>query len=133
MARVGLKCLRCGAEMKLLQETSLEARDPGIFMTRNWVDAQIYNCPACGKLEFYQPESQMGKGEVGTGAWWTWKYVPGTGPDSKCPQCGKWHPEDDAFCPGCGRVRKEPVVCKWCGKTVSQEAEICPHCGSRLL
>ena len=131
MDRKGLKCLRCGAELKLLQETSLEARNPGIFMTQDWVSVEIYNCPACGKLEFYQPESEMRRGEIGTGFWWNWKYEPGSGPEMKCPQCGKQHPEDDAFCPGCGLLKKEVVSCRWCGKSFPADQEVCPHCGSR--
>jgi len=49
------------------------------------IEAEIYSCPACGKIEFYQelsePEERIAQ--------------------IKCPNCGKMHDCDYPKCPFC--------------------------------
>lgn len=93
----------------------------GLFASvTDWIEVDIYSCPACGRLAFFrtnflpQPKKHVPVEPEPTDVDTTAFYVPGTGELVKCPVCGKEHPRDDAFCPLCGTRRDQP--CPWCGK-----------------
>lgn len=83
----------------------------------------MYVCPDCGHLELFTSERPPEPGPSGPVPF----YVPGTGPEIKCPQCGRLHPSDDDFCPLCGLPRPEP--CPHCGTSFPATEEVCPCCG----
>ena len=131
-----LKCLRCGRDMICWKRNMyLDLEEGMLFRVPDWVQIDVYRCPGCGKLEFFQADFLPKAKEhvpveaepdaVDTAGY----YTPGFGPDVKCPVCGKEHPADDPFCPLCGTRRDQP--CEWCGKWFSASEEICPHCGSK--
>ena len=113
----------------------LDLEEGMIFRVPDWVQIDVYKCPGCGKLEFFQADFSPNAEEhisveaepdaVDTAGY----YTPGFGPDVKCPVCGKEHPADDPFCPLCGTRRDQP--CEWCGKWFPASEEVCPHCGSK--
>ena len=51
------------------------------------MDQQVYCCPGCGKIEFFQAERNC-TSEDGIET-------------SKCPQCEKIHDGDCSYCPFC--------------------------------
>ena len=131
-----LKCLRCGRDMTCWKRNMyLDLEEGMIFRVPDWVQIDVYKCPGCGKLEFFQADFSPKAEEhisveaepdaVDTAGY----YTPGFGPDVKCPVCVKEHPADDPFCPLCGTRRDQP--CEWCGKWFPASEEVCPHCGSK--
>lgn len=105
-----LDCLRCGSRMRFLMresiqlgETSFFGGDMGNFLAGS-LPVTMYVCPQCGHLDLFTSRRprEDAQDEASTDGF----YTPGTGPDMKCPRCGKMHPEDDAFCPLCG-LRRE--------------------------
>lgn len=86
-----LSCLRCDTAMQhsgtrkiQLGETVWVLGDlPNLLAGSMEVD--IYSCPGCGKIEFYQAEQQ--------------EY---TLAKKQCPKCGQKHECDDPKCPFCG-------------------------------
>ena len=126
-----LKCLRCGRDMVCWKRNMyLDLEEGMIFRVPDWVQIDVYRCPGCGKLEFFQAGFSSKAEEhlpvaaepdpVDTAGY----YTPGFGPDVKCPVCGKEHPADDPFCPLCGTRRDQP--CEWCGKWFPASEEVCP-------
>lgn len=106
-----LDCLRCGSRMEFLMreniqlgETTFFGGDMGNFLAGS-LPVTMYVCPQCGRLELFtsrrpkEPSQEENPVE---------DYIPGTGPDIKCPRCGKLHPGDDTFCPLCG-LRRETL------------------------
>lgn len=88
-----LKCLRCCAMMQLLKRETLQlGQTTWLFgdlpnLMAGGLDVEIYACPQCGKLEFFQqpiPEEQGGQ---------TMRI---------CPRCGRRHGADRDRCPACG-------------------------------
>lgn len=133
MAKV---CSQCGTALTVwMKKVYLDLQEGQIFNVPNRIPVEVYNCPDCGRLEFFranfspkekkhvpvEPEPDS----VDTSGY----YVPGLGTDVKCPVCGKEHPADDLFCPLCGTRRDRP--CAWCGRRFPAAEEVCPYCGSR--
>lgn len=124
-----MKCLRCGADMRYLREETIQLGEYGFFaghlgnLLSGGLDVRIYACPECGKLEFFQPGFQRERDPNADPAGF---YVPGMGPDVKCPQCGKNHPADDPFCPLCGTKTVRKRKCRWCGEDFPEGEETCP-------
>ena len=88
----------------------------------------MYVCPDCGHLELFTNQRPDGGVSETDGALpGIPYYIPGTGPEIKCPQCGRLHPSDDDFCPLCGLPRREP--CPHCGTDFPVTEAVCPHCG----
>lgn len=93
-----LNCLRCGAEMELLRQESIQLGRYGVF-TGHWsnlwaggIYATIMVCPNCGKLEFFsgeRPEEDDGEPE-------------GAIAQAPCPRCGVAYEMDFPKCPFCG-------------------------------
>ena len=50
------------------------------------IEVEIYSCPECGKIEFFQTGSRKSENEI---------------PQKKCPKCGKMHDFDYPKCPFC--------------------------------
>ncbi len=122
-----LACLRCGTPMVFLRHeyipTSLSTWDNSLSVT-------LYVCPDCGHLELFTSERPKdGRSAMDGALPGIPYYIPGTGSEIKCPQCGKLHPSDDDFCPLCGLPRLEP--CPHCGTAFPVTEEVCPHCGGR--
>lgn len=87
------KCANCDREMEFLGEEQLQLGQTGIVfghlsnLLAGSLDVEIWECPACGKLEFYrqgsaEPEDHMAQ--------------------VICSKCGKQHDLDDPKCPYCG-------------------------------
>jgi rubrerythrin len=83
-----------------------------LFRIPDGIQVDVYRCPQCGKLEFFQanfvPKKPVEASEesetdtIDTSGY----YTPGVLEDVKCPVCGKLHPADDPYCPLCGTKRK---------------------------
>ncbi len=57
-----MECLRCGSPMQYKGAEQLQLGKTGFF-TGSWsnllsgaLDVAIYECPDCGKIEFFDPE-----------------------------------------------------------------------------
>lgn len=85
-----LTCLRCGAQMRFLMREKLQLGETGWVLgdlpnlIAGAMELDIYSCPACGKLEFFQPEGSSD--EL---------------PQKKCPNCGAMIDFDHWRCPHC--------------------------------
>lgn len=88
-----LDCLRCGSKMEYRKTEKLQLGQTS-FLLGDWpnlvagaLDVEIYICPNCRKLEFFQTniEVQEGNGIA----------------QKTCPQCGLSHDMDDPKCPRC--------------------------------
>lgn len=99
-------CPQCGGGQMDLWQAGRRLALTGLFASvTDWIEVDIYSCPACGRLAFFrtnflpQPKKHVPvepePTDVDTAAF----YVPGTGELVKCPVCGKEHPRDDAVCP----------------------------------
>lgn len=90
-----MPCLRCGKQMQFLKtedvqlgRTSILFGDLGNLLAGS-LEVEIYICPKCGKLEFYQGPGEAEK-QVGSGI-----------AQKICPKCGCEHDLDDPKCPKC--------------------------------
>ena len=88
-------CPQCGGQMDLGQAGRRLALTGLFASVTDWIEVDIYSCPACGRLAFFrtnfrpQPKKHVPvepePTDVDTAAF----YVPGTGELVKCPVCGK--------------------------------------------
>lgn len=86
-----LSCLRCETSMRHVRTEKLQLGQTGWILgdlpnlLAGSIEVDIYACPKCGKLEFYQsvPEQDAKIPQV------------------KCPSCGKMHDFDYPKCPFC--------------------------------
>lgn len=89
--RCNIDCLRCGQKMNHIRTEKLQLGQtgwilgdlPNLFAGSMEVD--IYSCPKCRKLEFFQADSVQEEGL----------------PQKQCPKCGKMHDFDYPKCPFC--------------------------------
>ena len=86
-----LQCLRCHSQMKYGGKRKIQLGETGWILgdlpnlLAGALEVDIYACPDCGKIEFYQAEQ------------------PGNGlAQIQCPKCGQHHDCDDPKCPFCG-------------------------------
>ncbi len=90
-----LSCLRCGTEMKFVLRERFQMGQYGLILgdlshlLAGSLELELYNCPDCGKVEFFAPEESD-------------HYSHGDLPQVKCPQCGATHDFDFPKCPHCG-------------------------------
>lgn len=83
-------CLRCKQEMSHTRTEKLQLGETSwIFgnipnLKATAPEDDIFSCSACGKPEFFLPNSQ----ETDL-------------PQKRCPVCGHWHDFDDPKCPFC--------------------------------
>lgn len=111
-----LDCLRCGTQMQFLLREKFQKGESGPwvgnlnFNFRGGFDMEVYNCPRCGKLEFFLPDvdpdrepevdaaiddlpPEAEQGIVGVS-------MDGI-PQVRCPRCGRRHDFDYPKCPYC--------------------------------
>ena len=89
-----IKCLRCDTEMEFVSRESIQLGQSGFLlgnlpnMLAGALDAEIYVCPKCRRLEFFaaDAEARMENGEL---------------PQKTCPECGEVHDFDYPKCPNC--------------------------------
>ncbi len=88
-----MNCLRCGSPMRFLGAEQLQLGKTGILtgvlsnIVSGALRVTVYQCPDCGKLEFYNTETADESDEV---------------PQRTCPHCGFEHDFDYPRCPKCG-------------------------------
>ncbi len=87
-----LDCLRCGTQMQFIKSEKIQLGQTGWIMgdlpnlLSGALEVDIYTCPECAKIEFYQSEQRSSVEEL---------------PQVKCPRCGKLHDFDYPKCPFC--------------------------------
>ena len=104
-----LNCLRCGAGMRFLGRDRLQRRPDLLlsdltFALAGAVEIEIYACPKCGKLEFFQPGSDKFAGTADAAETASGFLPPdalGGLPRKKCPVCGAVLDFDYGRCPYC--------------------------------
>lgn len=90
-----MDCPYCGTEMSSLGIQKLQLGQAsawsGIWnhLIAGALETEIFQCPSCGKLEFFavRPQELPQEDVV---------QIP-------CPACGAMHDFDDARCPACGK------------------------------
>lgn len=94
MEETDKRCANCAAAMRFLGEEQIQLGQVGFFfghlsnLLSGSLDVEIWECPSCGKLDFYHRGS--------------------SGPEEDhiaqtiCPKCGVKHDLDDPQCPCCG-------------------------------
>lgn len=104
-----LNCLRCGTGMRFMGRDKFQRRPDLLlsdltFALAGGMEIDIYFCPKCGKLEFFQPGSDKFAGtadEAKTGSGYLPPDAPGGLPRKKCPLCGAVLDFDYGRCPYC--------------------------------
>lgn len=93
-----LHCLRCGERMRFARREKLQLGEMG-WLIGDWgnllagaMEVDFYCCPACGKIELFQPRYD---GEGGG------DYAADDLPHKLCPACGKEIDFDFPRCPYC--------------------------------
>ncbi len=87
-----LPCLRCDATMRHFKTEKLQLGETGWILGdlpnlfAGSLEVDIYICPKCGKIEFFQTEAE----DDGI-----------TIQQKKCPECGQMHDIDYPKCPFC--------------------------------
>ena len=91
-----LRCLRCDVPMEFVKRENVQLGKTG-FLTGDWgnmfagaLDAAIFTCPRCGKLEFFRGELCDKMPEDTSIA------------KTACPTCGIQYDMDYPKCPRCG-------------------------------
>lgn len=85
-------CIRCGGAMQSMGTMEFQRGSYGLLLgnlnhlASGALEAEVYACKTCGKLEFYLPEEEKTDAIA----------------QAACPRCGKLHDLDDAVCPHCG-------------------------------
>ncbi len=85
-------CIRCGGAMQSMGSMEFQRGGYGLLLgslkhlVSGTLQAEVYVCARCGKLELYLPEEAQ----------------PDTIAQVSCPHCGARHDLDDAVCPHCG-------------------------------
>jgi hypothetical protein len=111
-----IKCLRCDVPMEFLMRESFQKGACGAwvgnlnFNFRGGYEMEVYRCPRCGKLEFFEPDwqdkteetdefsqdvSPLEAGQI------TRVNMDGI-PQVRCRCCGQEHDFDYPACPHCG-------------------------------
>ena len=105
-----LNCLRCGTGMQFIRREKFQLGQTGWVLGdlpnlfAGAMEIEIYVCPKCGKLEFFQPGSDKFAGtadEAKTGSGYLPPDAPGGLPRKKCPVCGAVLDFDYGRCPYC--------------------------------
>ena len=88
-------CAACGIKLEFLKREHIQLGKTG-FLLGDWpnllagaLDAEIWVCPGCGKLDFYlaRPEEEMGTCGIAK---------------VRCSACGVEYDMDYPKCPNCG-------------------------------
>lgn len=111
-----LDCLRCGSAMRFLKREKIQLGQTGAFLG-DWpniiagaLDAEIYYCPRCGKLEFFMPsenyEEDLPEEDEDALPPEVNARIVGVSmhgvPQVQCPSCGRRHDFDYPKCVYCG-------------------------------
>ena len=94
MAGTDKRCSGCGGEMRFFGQEQIQLGQYGLFsaylsnLISGALDVDIWECPDCGKLDFYHQGSSRPEEDRIT--------------QTICPKCGRKHDLDDPQCPGCG-------------------------------
>ncbi len=86
------ECLRCRIPLQFIKSEKLQLGQTGWILgdlpnlISGALEVDIFACPECGKLEFYQSR-EYGQDQ--------------NMPQVKCPRCGKMHDFDYPKCPFC--------------------------------
>ncbi len=112
---MSMKCLRCNGEMLFLGRENLQkgASGPWVgnlnFSMQGGFEVDIYSCPKCGKVEFFQPgfrDEQRFREELAECPPEVNQDIVGVSmdgmPQVRCPACGTRHDFDYPECPKCG-------------------------------
>lgn len=92
-----ISCLRCHTPMRFQGEEQIQLGKTGWILGdlpnlfAGAMDVEIFQCPKCGKLEFFGTEETEYRGGQ-------------EGSRKTCPECGAEHDRDCACCPICGHV-----------------------------
>ena len=89
------RCTNCGIGLKFLKRENIQLGKTGSLLgdlpilLSGALDAEIWTCPNCGKLDFYlaQPEEEMDPDGIAK---------------VRCPGCGADYDMDYPKCPNCG-------------------------------
>ncbi len=87
-----LECLRCSGPMGFVKSEKIQLGQTGWLLgdlpnlVSGALEVDIYSCPQCGKIEFFQSEGRTAEDAVS---------------QVKCPKCGKKHDFDYPKCPFC--------------------------------
>ena len=111
-----LSCLRCGKTLAFLKREKIQLGQTG-FVFGDWpnliagsLEAEIYYCRKCGKLEFYLPDfpqTELGEPEMDNDSFPPDAECEIVGvsmegiPQVQCPVCGYQHDFDYPRCPKC--------------------------------
>lgn len=109
-----LECLRCGSPMSFLMREKFQKGESGAwvgdvnFKFRGGFEMEVYSCPKCGRLEFFQPgkedeePAEPGFEELPIREDRPIVRVSEDGiPQIQCPACGWIHDFDYPKCPKC--------------------------------
>lgn len=114
-----LKCLRCRCEMQFLSKEYIRFAPQSILekglgaLAGDTLEADIYVCPKCLKLEFFTPHP-------------IYIAPPENDPNAViCPGCQHRHEYGRTSCPHCGRQYK---TCPNCGRIHDVYVSFCPSC-----
>ena len=143
MLKWELNCLRCGEKMAFLKNEKIQLGEAGTTLlggiysniTAGALEADIYVCPECGKLEFFRPggkalfrQAREDKApETGAFGLPLEKKIAVV----KCAGCGAVHSAEDRVCPGCGTTQEPQipqVECPGCGNLHDFDDPKCPFC-----
>ncbi len=89
-------CGNCGKDMEFEGDQQIQLGQTGFFfgtlsnLVNGALDVEIWECPGCGKIDFYRQGSSETQGDEGHMA------------QVICCKCGKKHDLDDPKCPYCG-------------------------------
>lgn len=92
-----LKCLRCGTDMEFSGREQFQLGEESPYrgllavMTSESMQVDIYRCPDCGKLEFFEPGVRRRATQPQTN--WT------------CAECGTYNAARVGTCQSCGVTR----------------------------
>ncbi len=87
-----IKCLYCNTALNLIKSQKIQLGQAGwIFddlpnILAGALEVDIYSCPKCGKIEFFQQENSNRENQIA---------------QIKCPKCGRLHDIDYPKCPFC--------------------------------
>jgi len=88
-----LECLRCNSKMYYLMTEKIQLGQTGYLLGNRSniiagsIQLEIYTCPSCGKVEFFQPSGQVEQEDRIA--------------QRRCPKCGYLHDVDYPKCPFC--------------------------------
>ena len=127
-------CLRCGGRMRFLmkEQIQLGKASPWLGQRSNIIagalEADIYECGLCGKLEFFRPGGGITEESARPAE------EPAEPVAKRCPECGGVVGLWSFRCPHCDNadgVFVPLVKCPDCGSLHDFDDPQCPFCAAR--